>query len=292
MKKTLVVFAAFGLMIMIAASSFAQTPKLWVEIEKSDDAGLAFKDSVENVDKDTPLYISVYGSDFPAMLGYTVELSSDFSIFKDNNVDIIAGRTGDENPFGSSSSYLVIPVVVNSTIEGNDRVSISVVSSDGVTATSIADTVWAFLGRFAIETSSDFKLPGDFYVFEVTLAEYVPSPSGAEVAITEHNPAYMNVVTNVEDDDPRLPVEYNLGNNYPNPFNPSTTIPFDLIANGNVKIVVMNLIGQEVEEIVNGFYSAGSHTVRFNAQHLSTGIYFYRMEVNGFVSIKKFVLIR
>ena len=105
----------------------------------------------------------------------------------------------------------------------------------------------------------------------------------------------LDTITDVKDDpEPttRIPSAYELGQNYPNPFNPSTTIPFELKTNGLVKISVINLLGQEVAEIVNEFYNSGSYKVTFNARNLSTGIYFYRLQINGFQSIKKFVLIR
>lgn len=290
MKKFVVSFTVFGILLLLVSISFGQSAKLRLEIETSDDVGLTFKDSVENVAPDTPLFISVYGQSIPAMLGYSVELTYNFSLFDGNNVSIIAGRTGEENPFGDASKFLFIPTTPTSS---NEKMKISVVSIDGTTSVTIGDSVWTFLGRFGVTTSSGFNFPGDSHVFSVLDAVYVDQASGNEIQITDHNSAFLNIVTEVEEEpEIRLPTEYKLGNNYPNPFNPSTNIPFELKANGNVKIVVMNLLGQEVAQIVNEFYNAGSHLVTFNARNLSTGVYFYRFEVNGFQSIKKFVLIR
>jgi photosystem II stability/assembly factor-like uncharacterized protein len=88
------------------------------------------------------------------------------------------------------------------------------------------------------------------------------------------------------------PTEFSLKQNYPNPFNPTTKIGFTLPAESNVKIVVYNLIGQKVAEIVNSKYSAGSHSVDFNASTLSSGIYLYKIEAGSFTSVKKMQLIK
>ncbi len=88
------------------------------------------------------------------------------------------------------------------------------------------------------------------------------------------------------------PEKYELGNNYPNPFNPSTSIPFSLKDAGTVKITIYNILGQEIRVATNRHFTAGLHKVLFNGRGLSTGVYFYRLEVNGHSFIKKFTLIK
>jgi len=85
---------------------------------------------------------------------------------------------------------------------------------------------------------------------------------------------------------------YALHQNYPNPFNPTTTLAFDLKDAGFVNLTVFNLMGQEVAKVVNGEMSAGRHTVNFNSGSLSSGIYLYRIEVNGFAAEKKMLLMK
>lgn len=86
--------------------------------------------------------------------------------------------------------------------------------------------------------------------------------------------------------------QYELLQNYPNPFNPATTIKFNLADAGNVKLSVYNLLGQEVKIIANGFFEAGPHTIEFNASNLTSGIYLYKIEANGFVQTKKMTLLK
>jgi len=102
----------------------------------------------------------------------------------------------------------------------------------------------------------------------------------------------IGVVTGIIENQSGMPTSYALGQNYPNPFNPSTTIPFDVKTTGKVKITIYNALAQEVAVVVNSLYPAGRHKVTFNAQGLSSGYYFYKMEVNGFVSVKRALLIR
>jgi hypothetical protein len=88
----------------------------------------------------------------------------------------------------------------------------------------------------------------------------------------------------------RIPTEYSIGQNYPNPFNPTTAIEFSLPIRTDVRLALVNLLGQVVKEIADGSYEAGIYKVRLDASHLASGMYFYRMEAGGFTSVKKLVL--
>lgn len=94
-----------------------------------------------------------------------------------------------------------------------------------------------------------------------------------------------------------LPTEYALNQNYPNPFNPSTEIAFALPNAGNVKLVVYNTLGQEVNTLVDTDMPAGNHTITWDGRNrdgssAATGLYFYRLTANGFESSKKMMLIK
>jgi hypothetical protein len=86
--------------------------------------------------------------------------------------------------------------------------------------------------------------------------------------------------------------EYALHQNFPNPFNPTTQIAFDLVESGHVTLTVFNPMGQEVTKLVNGNLGAGTHSVSFNAAGLPSGIYFYRLNVNGFSADMKMLLMK
>ena len=88
------------------------------------------------------------------------------------------------------------------------------------------------------------------------------------------------------------PVAFNLSNNYPNPFNPTTTIDFDLAEPGQVSLSVFDMAGHQVATLVDGNLPAGSHSVTFDGSDLSSGIYFYMMQAGNFTDTHKMVLVK
>lgn len=85
---------------------------------------------------------------------------------------------------------------------------------------------------------------------------------------------------------------YELLANYPNPFNPSTTISYQLPQSGFVSLKVFDALGKEVAVLANERRNSGYHSVEFNAKDLSSGLYFYQLKVNNFISTKKMLLIK
>jgi hypothetical protein len=100
-----------------------------------------------------------------------------------------------------------------------------------------------------------------------------------------------NITTSVEDIEV-IPDVYSLDQNFPNPFNPSTTIQFGLPLESDVTLKVYNTLGQEVSTIVAGKMRAGIHQITFDASRLATGIYFYQIKAGEFTSLKKMVLVK
>jgi len=89
-----------------------------------------------------------------------------------------------------------------------------------------------------------------------------------------------------------LPTEYALAQNYPNPFNPSTDISFALPNAGKVKLVVYNVLGQEVVTLVDQHMDAGNHTVTFEADDYASGVYFYRLNAERYSKTLKMMLLK
>lgn len=88
------------------------------------------------------------------------------------------------------------------------------------------------------------------------------------------------------------PTSYNLAQNFPNPFNPTTTIRYSIPNDGLVQIKIYDLSGKEVMNLVNENKVAGNYEVKFNGANLSSGIYFYRINVGEFVQTKRMVLVK
>ncbi|MBI2427918.1 MAG: T9SS type A sorting domain-containing protein [Ignavibacteriales bacterium] len=89
-----------------------------------------------------------------------------------------------------------------------------------------------------------------------------------------------------------IPGKFALEQNYPNPFNPTTTINYSIPLNGLVSLKVFNILGQEVMSLVNTEQTAGNYQVTFNANTLSSGVYFYRIDAGSFSSVKKMMLMK
>lgn len=88
------------------------------------------------------------------------------------------------------------------------------------------------------------------------------------------------------------PEKYLLGQNFPNPFNPTTTITYQVPSNGLVTLKVYDALGKEVATLVNQELSAGSYQAKFDASKLTSGIYFYKLQSGNYSDIKKAMLIK
>jgi hypothetical protein len=85
---------------------------------------------------------------------------------------------------------------------------------------------------------------------------------------------------------------YSLSNNFPNPFNPSTAIKFDLPKTSEVSLKIFNILGEEVATLVSEKLSTGSYSYEWDAVNLPSGLYLYRLEVEEFVETKKMILMK
>jgi hypothetical protein len=101
-----------------------------------------------------------------------------------------------------------------------------------------------------------------------------------------------NTVTEVTREAFTLPSDYQLSQNYPNPFNPATEIEFTIPAEHHVTLKVYNMMGQEIETLVDEELPQGRYKRAFNASQLSSGVYFYRIEAGNFSQVKKMALLK
>lgn len=89
----------------------------------------------------------------------------------------------------------------------------------------------------------------------------------------------------------QTPVQFALYQNYPNPFNPSTTISFDVPKTSAVSLTIYDIAGKIVDEM-NGTYAQGNHNYVWNAADMSSGVYYYVLKSNDFISTKKMILVK
>ncbi len=100
------------------------------------------------------------------------------------------------------------------------------------------------------------------------------------------NPIGINVISS------EIPEKFSLSQNYPNPFNPTTNIKFQIPTEGLVKLTVFDLLGREVETLVNETLNAGTYKSDWNASNYSSGVYFYKLDANNFTETKKMLMIK
>ncbi|MBL1214443.1 MAG: T9SS type A sorting domain-containing protein [Ignavibacteriae bacterium] len=89
-----------------------------------------------------------------------------------------------------------------------------------------------------------------------------------------------------------MPTSFELSQNFPNPFNPTTNIRFTLPEASNVQLKVFNTLGEEVASLTNNLFEAGVHNITFDASNFISGVYFYKLEADNFVQVKKMMLLK
>ena len=175
-------------------------------------------------------------------------------------------------------------------VGGNN--SVGSTSSDSTFIWGISGGIWTPLGSLKpvaahnIEAAVTYRLIGD------TVKIFCPGgSSGTGTTLNFDVIACGFTVTGIVPAS-EIPKEYALKQNYPNPFNPTTNISFALPKAGNVKLVVYDLLGEQIAVLVNEYKHAGQYIVDFNAANLASGVYFYRIESGQFTDVKKMLLVK
>ncbi|MGV8016810.1 MAG: T9SS type A sorting domain-containing protein [Ignavibacteria bacterium] len=150
----------------------------------------------------------------------------------------------------------------------------------GIMTTSNYGQTWSVFGA----------LPSNVPVHDLTIHE----PTSSIFAWTHGRSAYKNNLAPIQNipGESGTPSNYLLSQNYPNPFNQSTIINLRTSVAGYIKITVYDATGREVKTLLNERKSAGSYTVRFNAENLSSGLYYYKLTAGEYTSVKKMVLLK
>ena len=120
---------------------------------------------------------------------------------------------------------------------------------------------------------------------------YIGYHNDGSVFCTQNLIAIKDSVTSINDVSESIN-EFHLQQNYPNPYNPTTSISYSLPSPSNVKLLVFNTLGQKLNTLVSEYKPAGNYTVNFNASALPSGIYFYKLEAGKFTQTKKMILLK
>jgi hypothetical protein len=149
------------------------------------------------------------------------------------------------------------------------------------------------VGRFRLTNTVAFANvdPNIRWNFEGFVSTILTSDNFQNITTANFHTSNLTLSTNSHK--PEVPTEYQLLQNYPNPFNPHTNIGFSLKNESEVKLVVYNLLGEMIKELVNNKIAAGNHEYTFNSDGLPSGTYLYQLEANNqIIGVKKMTLIK
>ena len=148
-------------------------------------------------------------------------------------------------------------------------------------------------------TGAKFANLGSSTGLEIVLGDsVVATATDSSGNTSEFSPInVVGVITSIAEAGDNLPKVFGLHQNYPNPFNPETRIQFGLPTASQVSLKVYNVLGQEVRELVDKHYAAGSHNVQWGGKddkglQVPSGIYFYRLQAGDFSQVRKMSLVR
>jgi len=206
---------------------------------------------------------------------------------------------------GSTSLYNTI---TQNTISGNDEKGISLNNGgnndlESPVITSVNSVSGTAPLNATVEIFSDSLDEGMHYEATVTADEsgnftWSGTPQGPKVTATatdeDGNTSEFSdavTVTAVETADKQIPEQYFLSQNYPNPFNPETTIQFGVKKPCQVVLTVYNLLGKEVERLVDEYNQPGEYEISFKVKGYTSGIYVYKIQMGSFQAVRKMVVL-
>ena len=190
-----------------------------------------------------------------------------------NNDDLIISINSDVKISGFQLSFLT---------DQNLSISLNDNSSDIFSSTKVLNGVQRFIA-FSMENTPfddnlEILIEGGFYLTPDDIEILLSSPSGTEIETNWNVPEVES---------------FSISKMYPNPFNPSTEIEYSVNNDGNMRINVYNLLGQQVAELYNGHQHIGSHSILWNAENMASGVYYVNLvHDNGQVESIKAVLLK
>jgi len=208
-------------------------------------------------------------------------------------IDISGYKIYDNNGYnGTKPKMEITPGAV---INGNGYfvvVTDDSTHASGFGLSSLGEEIW-------FEDAAGLVIDDVIFPAMDSINSYSRFPDGTSVwyLTTTITKGAANTITDVEDEEISVN-DFCLEQNYPNPFNPSTTINYSLPYASNIKIIVYNLIGEVVNELANFTQQAGNYSIRFDADGLSSGIYFYSITANSvdgkqnYNSVRKMTLLK
>lgn len=188
---------------------------------------------------------------------------------------------------GAGPCYLIVKVYggigTRVTLKMGNRIQIREVS--GGNGCSSQDMLWLHFGLGYLAGDIDPKI-------DSLIVDWNDGYRETATNVPINQSLEFHGVVGVNNNQNQTPVEYTLNQNFPNPFNPTTTIQYTLTQKTNVKLIVYNSLGIELITLIDGEENSGLHSVSFDGSDLASGIYFYKIITPQFIDSKKMILIK
>ncbi len=200
-------------------------------------------------------------------------------------IDTEFGYWSSEN---NSTEQEQVDVFNNTFLAFKQHAALNSTGTININGSLMTCTWWCVFDWYSHQHPSGFQSMG-LYSMDRTRAKPV-----AATLKTGYLPYYNfdGVLVGIENENKSLPYNFELMQNYPNPFNPVTKIKYIIEAPGLVTLKVFDMLGNEVEVLVNEVKTAGSYEIDFDASGLSSGVYFYRLNAGNFISLRKMVYLK
>lgn len=200
-----------------------------------------------------------------------------FVLFSVLHLALIGQTRHDVNISGFSFSPSQLTINVGDIVRWtNDGGLHNVVADDNSFTSGAASTsIWVY--------EHTFNSPG--------FNPYYCSIHGGQGGVGMSGVITVQSTTNIENEKGTVK-EFKLFQNYPNPFNPSTTISWQSPVSGHLTLKVYDILGNKVATLVDENKPAGSYEINFDGSKLTSGLYFYKLQVNQYVSVRKMLIIK
>jgi len=243
----------------------------------------------------------IEGNKIYVAAGYSVQFRKDFwigTIGADANTitwvqksDVPMRGTGSSRPGGHAVNNKFYVVTGETTPAPAQQDSIYIWSiSDSAWIPQIitgrgantASNYWGIISSSIIDNKVKIWIPGGFFPVSVNTTKLLVLSDSIGCIMTGVSNSNFSM----------LPGSFRLSQNYPNPFNPVTRIKYSVPVQSSVKLILYDVLGKEVKTIVNEVKPAGEYIYDLNASSLSSGVYFYKLEADGFIDTKRMILLK
>ena len=224
--------------------------------------------------------------------------------------DAHSGSYSAEGTVASISGFTVAPVLSSEfSYSGRPTTFSGYYKFTSVSSDSLEITIALFkngnaIGGGVFHTSTNANSYTQFNISLIYVSSDTPDSAGIGIFIGPSvglhsgstfyidDLSFTGGATAVNENTNQTPISFELNQNYPNPFNPTTTIEYQIPKQSHVTLMVFDILGNQVSDLVNKNEPAGKYSVNFNASKLSSGIYFYRIDAGNYVQTKKLMVLK